>query len=831
MAQLTPPPRPLGIGAALLALGLAGGLTPATAQAPAPTAAKPLAVRLADDVLNRWPDPATISNKGFEYNSGIVLWGIAEVYRHTRDQRYLAYIRSWVDRFLRDDGSVDLGEDAAGHNLDRIQPGNLVLLLYEETNDPKYAKAAHWLRQRFDSFPRNSAGGFWHKQKYPDEMWLDGIYMAEPFLVRYGRLFAEPGFCFETAVTQTLLVGARTRIGNGLFVHAWDADRNAAWADPATGRSPEVWGRAMGWYVMALVDLLAELPPEHPGHARLRDLLREAAAGLRRTQDPDTGLWFQVLDKGDRPDNWLEASASAMFVYALKRGADDGLLDPGYAEVARNGWNGLLDRFVEDTPVELAVTGAVEGMSVQNDFAGYVARKRLTNSWHGLCGVLLAASAMELPPVRQHGPAPTEPPRAFPGAEGFGAFAAGGRGGDVYHVTTLADSGPGSLRHGVATARGPRTVVFDLSGTIFLRSDLVIDTPFLTLAGQTAPGDGVTVAGFTTRIAGTHDVVVRFVRFRPGDVNCPTFQGDALSVVGSRDVMVDHVSASWSVDETLSVTHSDRVTVQWSIISESLHAACHREGRHGFGSLLRWGNGGLTFHHNLYAHHAGRNPRLGDDLGLDFVNNVVYDWGGQAGYSGPASEGAPRLNYVANVLVAGPSTRAGKRRVAFVSGSARTGIYQRGNRIDAGARGSVTTEPAGWELFSGSYDARPQRFDFPEVATDAAEAAFDRVLGEAGASLVRDAVDRAVVRSVEQKTGSLIDSQQQAGGWPALRSEPSPLDSDQDGMPDAWEAAHGHDPADRSDGAAPGPLATTNLESYLADRAGAAAPPPQSESR
>jgi unsaturated rhamnogalacturonyl hydrolase len=183
----------------MLVLSLAGGAPGAVAQTPAPTPAKPLAVRLADDVLKRWPDPATISNKGFEYNAGIVLWGIAEVYRHTRDPRYLSYIRSWADPFLRDDGSVDLGDDAAGHNLDRIQPGNLLLLLYEETNDPRYAKAARWLRQRFDSFPRNTAGGFWHKQKYPDEMWLEGIYMAEPFLLRYGRMFGEPGFCFETA--------------------------------------------------------------------------------------------------------------------------------------------------------------------------------------------------------------------------------------------------------------------------------------------------------------------------------------------------------------------------------------------------------------------------------------------------------------------------------------------------------------------------------------------------------------------------------------------------------------------------------------------------------
>ncbi len=818
-----------GVRAGVLVLGLASGAAGAAAGTAPATPVQPFAVRLADSVLSRWPSTSAISNKGFEYTTGIVLYGIAEVYRHTRDPRYLDYIRAWVDRYLRDDGSVDLGDDEAGHNLDRIQPGNLVLFLYEETGEAKYAKAARWLRGRFDTFPRNSAGGFWHKKKYPDEMWLDGIYMAEPFLVRYGRMFAEPGFCYETAVTQTLLVGEKTRTGDGLFRHAWDADKNAAWADPATGVSPEVWGRAMGWYAMALVDILAELPKEHPGYPRLRELLREAAGGIRRTQDPKTGLWYQVMDRGDRPGNFLETSASAMFVYALKRGADDGLLGPAEAEAARKGWSGLLASVSEDAYRRPVIEDTVEGMSVQKGLAGYLARKRLANAPHGLCGMLLAASAMEWPHARpaalREEPAVPERPRAFPGAEGFGASAVGGRGGDVYHVTNLSDSGPGSLRYGVQTARGPRTIVFDLSGTIFLRSGLDIDRPFLTLAGQTAPSDGVTVAGFTTSIAGTHDVIVRYMRFRAGDINCPSFQGDALNVYHSRDVIIDHVSASWSIDETLSVTHSDRVTVQWSIIADSLNAACHAKGHHGYGSLLRYGKGGMTFHHNLYAHHASRNPRLGDDLGLDFVNNVVYDWGSEPGYSGPAAEGSPRLNYVANTLVAGPSTRPEKRKLAFASGSVRTEIFQIGNRIDAVVEGAYAPLPGEWELFGGAYRARPERFPFPQIETDDARTAYRRVLEEAGASLFRDSVDSSILRSVATKTGSLIDSQKQVGGWPSLRTAPPPPDLDGDGMPDAWEAAHGLDPRNPADGAILQAGGISNLEIYLNERARAFATP------
>lgn len=808
--------------AGLLVAGLAAFATPAATQPAPPRADRPLAVRLADGVLSRWPVAASISNKGFEYNTGIVLVGIAEVYRHTRDPRYLGYIRTWVDAFLREDGSVDLGDDAAGHNLDRIQPGNLVLFLYEETGDPRYARAARWLRARFDTFPRNATGGFWHKQKYPDEMWLDGIYMAEPFLVRYGRLFREPGFCFDTAVAQTLLVGEKTRAGGGLFRHAWDADRNAAWADPTSGISPEVWGRAMGWYLMALVDMLADLPPDHPGHARLRELLREAAGGVMQTQDPRTGLWYQVMDKGDRDGNWLETSASAMFVYALKRGADAGLLSPAAGEAARRGWSGLQSRLSTDQEGRPVVEGAVEGMSVQKDLAGYLGKKRLADSSHGLCGMLLAASAIAWPPAVAGTTSTTaagkEPVPAFPGAEGFGARAVGGRGGDVYHVTNLSDSGPGSLREGIRTARGPRTIVFDLSGTIFLRSTLKVDRPFLTLAGQTAPGDGVTVAGFDTVISGTHDVIVRYLRFRPGDINCPGFQGDALSVTDSHDVILDHISASWSIDETVSVTHSDRVTVQWSIIAESLNAACHTKGRHGYGTLLRWGNGGVTFHHNLFAHHASRNPRLGDDLGLDFVNNVVYDWGSEAGYSGPASEGSPRLNYVANTLVAGPSTHGSKRKLAFSCGSDQTQVYLRHNRIDATAHGAPASAPGGWELLSGACQSSADRFPFPEVGTDIAEEACRRVLGGAGASLARDRVDASILRSVVDRTGSLIDSQKQVGGWPELRTQRPPDDSDGDGLPDAWEAARGLDGLDASDGRSQGPDGFSNLEIYLHDR-------------
>jgi hypothetical protein len=347
-------------------------------------------------------------------------------------------------------------------------------------------------------------------------------------------------------------------------------------------------------------------------------------------------------------------------------------------------------------------------------------------------------------------------PAAASEADGFGGGAFAGSSGDTYHVTNLDDSGPGSLRSGIQTAVGPRTITFDVAGAIVLSSGLAVSRPFLTLAGETAPGEGITVTGWTTSVANTHDVVVRHLRFRPGDANCPAFQNDALNVVRSTDVLIDHVSTSWSVDETLSMTYSDRVTVQWSIIAESLNDSCHEKGPHGYASLLRW-SGDVAFHHNLFAHHNSRVPRVGDDTSLNFVNNVLYDWGMRPGYSGLEGEGSTRINYVGNYAIAGPSTTPSRRSIVFVGGSSETQIYQQGNLIDANLNGYRDGTDTGWAMFAGSYTPAPTRFDFPPVAADDADATYERVLAEAGASLARDSVDERIVEDVRTESGRIID--------------------------------------------------------------------------
>ena len=417
--------------------------------------------------------------------------------------------------------------------------------------------------------------------------------------------------------------------------------------------------------------------------------------------------------------------------------------------------------------------------------------------------------------------AAAQPVVAFPGAEGAGRFSQGGRGGRVIHVTTLADDGPGSLRAAVE-AKGPRTIVFDLSGTIALTKPLIIREPRITIAGQTAPGDGITLrdAGL---VVNADDVVIRYIRSRLGSVS--KSQDDAIWVRGGRRIILDHVSASWSVDETLSASarYTDPaegwydLTVQWSIIANSLRKSGHVKGDHGYGSLIRGGRGSrATWHHNLWANHVARMPRPGnydgpavDPVGalFDFRSNVFYNWGGaHSGYDADTAA-IGRYNFIDNVYLPGPDT---KGRYAFDESNTLAKGWFAGNAM-AGVvppdqmtlvKGTIAPE---WRL------AAP--VDVAPVMADAKP--FDAVMARAGASRVRDAVDLAVVGGVRDASGRIIDSQDEMGGWPTLKSLPAPRDADQDGMPDAWERAHGLNPS-KDDGAADRNRdGWTNLEEYL----------------
>ncbi|MBL9211152.1 MAG: hypothetical protein JNL92_11835 [Opitutaceae bacterium] len=430
--------------------------------------------------------------------------------------------------------------------------------------------------------------------------------------------------------------------------------------------------------------------------------------------------------------------------------------------------------------------------------------------------------------------AAAEPLPAFPGAEGFGRLARGGRGGDVYHVTTLADSGPGSLRHGIATATGPRTIVFEVAGLIRLRSALPIDKSFLTLAGQSAPGDGITICDYSTQLRKVTDVVVRYVRFRLGDeYKPPNAKGadDTLMTDDIDRVIFDHCSLSWAIDGTHDLRRGGNFTLQWSIISEALNRSLHNKGAHAMGASYRDLSGPITLHHNLISTCRDRHPSLGSAKEppryiVDFRNNLIYNWSSP----GTANFADHFINCINNVWRPGPMTKLETLPIAM-KGSlpdlARG--YMSGNvfegRDDLTRDNYAALDFKRWLKPQGNYAYAGTLADWRVPApadlgaalptTQTAAVAAELVLARAGASLRRDAVDARVIDDVRQRRGRVIDSQREVGGWPAVPAAVAPVDSDRDGMPDHWEIAQGLDPKNPADRNALAPGGYTQLERYL----------------
>lgn len=437
---------------------------------------------------------------------------------------------------------------------------------------------------------------------------------------------------------------------------------------------------------------------------------------------------------------------------------------------------------------------------------------------------------------------------AFPGAEGYGSVTLGGRGGRVIAVTNLNDSGPGSLRAAV-DVEGPRIVVFRVSGTITLKSSMKIRHPYITIAGQTAPGDGICLRKYPLSI-GADEVIIRYIRVRLGDET--GVDADAVSCRYQKNLILDHVSASWSVDETMSIYHCENVTVQWCLVSESLYNSNHVKGAHGFGGI--WGSNHSTYHHNLLAHHSSRNPRFASGCGYtDYRNNVIYNWGYNSAYGGEKQQqgnarfDSSTINMVANYYKPGPATRPGEVTCRIVSPSSRNGAddfgrwYVADNLVCGNAAVTANNWDGGVQPHGGSTYIAGLKLDKPwasmPINQQTAEEAYRSVLDSVGASLPkRDAVDRRIVEEVRQGTATyagrtyaaghdlvdpnmksgIIDSQTDVGGWPELKSAPAPTDTDQDGMPDAWEKARGLDPDDASDGAKDRDGdGYTNVEEYI----------------
>jgi unsaturated rhamnogalacturonyl hydrolase len=388
-----PPKRILALISALTLAAAASAQTP-------PTPAR----QMAATVLQQWP--AGPANKNvYGYELGFLLDAIAAQWRLHPDPADLAYIKTTVDRYVTDDGTIT-GYKASGHTLDDIEMGRTILLLYTVTHEEKYAKAAHFLHDQLAVQPRTPSGGFWHKQTYPNQMWLDGAYMAEPFRAQYAVLFHTPTD-FDDIAKQLLLMDTHMRDpANGLLHHGWDdtgaGEAKMAWADKTTGLSPEAWGRAMGWYCMALVEVLDSFPKGHPQRAALLAALRRTIAAVLKVQDPATGLWWQVLDRPNAPGNYFEASASCMFTYAIAKGVRMGYLPAADEATAHRAWAGIQKQFVTANPdgtLTLHGTVKVGGLGGTpyraGDYAYYISEPVVDQDKKGVAAFILAGSELE----------------------------------------------------------------------------------------------------------------------------------------------------------------------------------------------------------------------------------------------------------------------------------------------------------------------------------------------------------------------------------------------------------------------------------------------------
>jgi len=326
-----------------------------------------MAIRMADSEMVHFPNASTVdfNPKGkWGYTSGLIASSMIELWKQTGEEKYYDYAVAYADQFIDENGEIK-GYKKSDFNIDKINSGKFLFDLYEKTGDERYKKAIFILRDQLKDQPRTSEGGFWHKKRYPNQMWLDGLYMGSPFYAQFGAVFNEPE-AFDDVIKQFVLVHKYTYNPEvGLNYHGWDESKEQRWANPETGCSPNFWGRAEGWFAMALVDVLDYIPEDHPDRYRLIEILKQVAAGIKKFQDKESGLWYQVLDKGNQEGNYLEASASCMFVYALSKAERLNYIGKEYRAAAEKGYDGILKNFIKENKngtISLTTVCAVAGL-------------------------------------------------------------------------------------------------------------------------------------------------------------------------------------------------------------------------------------------------------------------------------------------------------------------------------------------------------------------------------------------------------------------------------------------------------------------------------------
>jgi unsaturated rhamnogalacturonyl hydrolase len=369
---------------------------------------KPISEQLAVTAMKLWKDSlVTGSSKDgkarWVYQESVVLRGMEELYKSTGDKKYYDFIKKRVDFFVNNDGSIRTYK-VNEFSIDNIPMGRLVLMLYKATGEVKYLKATQLVNKQLEGMPRTLEGGLWHKAIYPWQMWLDGLYMGQPFNAEYSKVFKKDERTYDDITNQFIWMENHTRDEkSGLLYHGWDESKGMKWADPKTGRSQHFWSRAMGWYAMALVDVPDFMPQNHPGRQKLKDILGRLAEGIKNYQDPKTGVWWQITDSIGAKGNYQESSASSMFVYALAKGVRLGYLPASYLQTARKGFDGMKKEFIEtDASGQVNLKNTCRGAGLGNNpyrdgsYRYYLSEPVVTNDAHGIGSFLLAANEMDL---------------------------------------------------------------------------------------------------------------------------------------------------------------------------------------------------------------------------------------------------------------------------------------------------------------------------------------------------------------------------------------------------------------------------------------------------
>jgi len=362
---------------------------------------------LANTAIKIWPDSFSVvpgNPAKWSYDQGVILKGMEGIWQKSGDGKWFNYIQKQMDYFVKDDGTIK-GYRPDEYNIDHVNNGKLVLLLYQVTGKEKYKKAAQLLRNQLKTHPRTSEGGFWHKKIYPSQMWLDGLYMGQPFYAEYAKVFGEDTV-FNDVTRQFVLMEKHARDPKtGLLYHGWDESRQQRWANKETGLSPHVWGRALGWYGMAMVDVLDYFPANHPGRDSIIQILNRFAKAVTSVQDLKTGVWYDIPNLPNQPKNYVEASASAMLVYTLAKGVRKGYLPATYLANAKRGYDGVLKQFikVEGDRTNLHGTVSVSGLGGNpyrdGSFEYYMSERVIVNDPKGMGAFINAANEMELFPT------------------------------------------------------------------------------------------------------------------------------------------------------------------------------------------------------------------------------------------------------------------------------------------------------------------------------------------------------------------------------------------------------------------------------------------------